>query len=119
MTAEGASIALPPAIAQALAGSEGRPITVGVRPEDLTLSPAGSAASIEGTVEVREPLGNEVLLHWQTPVGELVSRVPGQEAPPVGERTRLHVAYEKLHFFDPETEQALGRSTEPILARSS
>ena len=116
LAVEGTSLTLPPPIAQSLAGSVGRPITVGVRPEDLTLTSAGPDAVIEGVVEVREPLGNEVLLHWQTPVGELVSRVPGQVAPQVGERTRLHAAYDKLHFFDPDTELALGRAAEPVPA---
>jgi multiple sugar transport system ATP-binding protein len=114
LTAEGIQFTLPAAQAGTLAGAVGRPLTVGVRPEDLTLTASGPALEIAGTIEVREPLGNEVLLYWQTPVGGLVSRVPGQEAPEVGEQARLHVSPGKLHFFDPTTERALGEALEPV-----
>ena len=52
--------------------------------------------------------GSEVLVHWTTPVGTLLSRIPGQVAPGVGESRTLHFAPEKLHLFDSKTEQALG-----------
>ncbi len=57
---------------------------------------------------MREPLGNETLVHWKSPAGELVSRVPGQKAPEVGAQATLHCALDKLHLFDPQTEQSLG-----------
>jgi multiple sugar transport system ATP-binding protein len=82
-------------------------VIVGIRPEDLTLQPAGAGGVLPGRVEVREPLGNEVLLHWSTPAGTLISRVPGQVAPGEGESATLHFALDKLHLFDSETEHAL------------
>ena len=85
----------------------GRTVTLGIRPEDVTLSPAGPGVRVPAKVEVREPLGNEVLVHWTTPAGELLSRVPGQEAPQEGSSATLHFAYAKLHFFDPDTQLAL------------
>jgi len=98
---------LPEPVASILAPLAGGPVTVGVRPEDLTLETVGPGGGIPATVSVREPLGNEVLLHWETPLGPLVSRVPGQSAPAEGERAVLHFEHAKLHFFHPETEQAL------------
>ena len=107
LDASGVAIPLPPAIAARLESLGGREVTLGIRPEDLLLKPDGPGVTLPGTVEVREPLGNEMLLHWRTPVGELISRVPGQTAPAVGESAPLHFAYAKLHLFDPRTENAL------------
>jgi multiple sugar transport system ATP-binding protein len=112
VSANGVTFTLPADVAGPLSAGSGRAITLGVRPEDLTLAADGPAARIEGVVEVSEPLGSEVLLHWQTAVGELISRVPGQVAPAVGEKATLHAAFSKLHFFDPETERSL--AGEPV-----
>jgi len=103
----GIAILLPAEFAARLEGRRGKRVTVGLRPEDLTLAPVGVGSGIQARVEVREPLGNEVLVHWTTPAGELMSRVPGQDAPHEGESATLHFAYSKLHFFDPDTELAL------------
>jgi multiple sugar transport system ATP-binding protein len=110
LDANGVAITLPPEIAQRLESLRGRKVHLGIRPEDIALEPVGSGVTLEATVEVREPLGNEVLVHWATPVGELISRVPGQEAPRVGERAAIYFEYAKLHFFDPDTERAIDGS---------
>jgi multiple sugar transport system ATP-binding protein len=102
LEAGGVRIALPGA-----RGADGRPVVVGIRPEDLSLAALPAAGSVEARVEVREPLGNEVLVHWTSPFGALISRVPGQSAPAVGETARLHFAYDKVHLFDAESERAL------------
>jgi len=85
-------------------------VRVGLRPEDLTLTGGGSGGEIPARAEVLEPLGNEVLVHWRTPVGSLVSRVSGRPAPAVGEGLVLHYAFERLRFFDPDSGVALGRA---------
>jgi multiple sugar transport system ATP-binding protein len=100
-------VELPQSMAARLDPVRGGTVTVGVRPEDLTLNATPGAGVLDARVEVREPLGNEVLVHWKSPVGELLSRVPGNGAPPVGENARLHFAPERLHFFDPTSERAL------------
>jgi multiple sugar transport system ATP-binding protein len=107
LEAGGVSIALPPSMVARLASMDGKAVTVGVRPEDLSLAAGDPGGRIEAEVDVREPLGNETLLHWRSPIGTLISRVPGQEAPQVGERLGLHFPFAKLHFFDPESERAL------------
>ena len=91
-----------------LAARRGRPVTMGVRPEDLLADGAGAEGTIEATLDVREPLGNETLLYWSTPAGPLVSRLTGGgPAPEPGARGRLGFRYEKLRWFDPETRLAL------------
>ena len=98
---------LPPELSARVAALKGREVTVGVRPEDLVLQPVSGGGSVPGTVLVSEPLGSEVLVHWDTPVGPMVARVPGQHVPAVGERATLHFVFAKVHLFHPETEAAL------------
>ena len=91
----------------ALAGFRGKPVTIGVRPEDLSLRPAGEGGAIAARLEVREPLGNETLLHWSTDAGPLISRLAGERAPEIGATGTLHFAFDQLRWFDPQSEEAL------------
>ncbi|MBI5170574.1 MAG: sn-glycerol-3-phosphate ABC transporter ATP-binding protein UgpC [Candidatus Eisenbacteria bacterium] len=102
----GVTIALGEAQRAAVAPLKGKPVNVGIRPEDLHLEGVIGAA-IPATCEVREPLGNETLVHWKSPVGEIVSRVPGQSSPAVGAQATLQAPLEKLHLFDPTSELSL------------
>jgi multiple sugar transport system ATP-binding protein len=104
---DGVSILLPPELARRVQGQRGGAVTVGIRPEDLLLAPQGPGGRLDGQVELREPLGNEVLVHWRTLAGAVVSRVPGDAAPAVGVRASLHFAFARVHLFDPGTERAL------------
>ena len=107
LEAGGVRVALAGAAREAVSGHRGAAITVGIRPEDLHLEARPGAAALPATVEVCEPLGNETLVHWTWALGSLVSRVPGQVAPAVGDRATLHCPLEKLHLFDPKTERSL------------
>ncbi len=107
LDASGVKLPMPEPLRGAAAGLRGRPVNVGVRPEDLVLEPVPGGGAIPATVEVREPLGNETLVHWKSPVGEIVSRVPGQTAPAVGEKATLHCSLAKMHVFDPTNEHAI------------
>jgi multiple sugar transport system ATP-binding protein len=106
LEAAGTTIALGDAQRAALAGHRGQRIVVGIRPEDLHLEQQPGVA-LSATVEVVEPLGNETLVHWSSPIGSLVSRVPGQGAPAVGSRAMLHSSLAKLHLFDAASERSL------------
>ena len=107
LESNGFSLVLSAGLGARLAPYHGRPIQVGLRPEDLSPSAAGAQGGIPARVEVSEPLGNEVLVHWQTPVGTMISRVPGQQSPAVGAEARLQFAESKARFFDLETELAI------------
>jgi multiple sugar transport system ATP-binding protein len=106
LDAAGNRIALNDALRAVVAGRGGQAVVVGVRPEDLHLEPRPGAV-LPATVEVVEPLGNETIVHWKSPLGPLVSRVPGQAAPAVGSDAQLHCALEKLHLFDAASEASL------------
>lgn len=85
--------------------TEGRRITLGIRPEDLRPDPAG--AVIEGKVVVREPLGHETLIYVGTPAGEIIAKADGRTPPEVGETVHLGALAENMHVFDAETGEAL------------
>jgi multiple sugar transport system ATP-binding protein len=123
-------IALPSSVGWAhpeLARYAGSEVVVGVRPEALTL--ARREAGVAATVDLVEALGSDLLLHAELDApavpaaavngsGTLVvappehTRVTARVSPAVrpapGEQVRLALDAERLHFFDPGTERAIG-----------
>jgi sn-glycerol 3-phosphate transport system ATP-binding protein len=90
---------------------------LGVRPEDLVISadtlPGGLALDL--TVEAIERVGAETYVYGirsqhgdaptvsarpgELPPGEVIVRIPGTEAPVIGQRIRTTAPREKLHLF--------------------
>jgi ABC-type sugar transport system ATPase subunit len=71
-------------------------VSVGVRAEDLRLSPGGVGAQ----VDVVEHLGPEALVHLRVEMIELCARVEAREVPRTGERVSVAIDAERLHWFD-------------------
>ncbi|MGE5432562.1 MAG: ABC transporter ATP-binding protein [Syntrophomonadaceae bacterium] len=91
--------------------NSGRKVTLGIRPEDIqelngNTSPDNYEA-VEVTLEVVEPMGNEIFLYFQLGESQFVSRIPAREKPEVGSKIRLYFRREKFHFFDMENQLAL------------
>jgi multiple sugar transport system ATP-binding protein len=86
-------------------------IVVGVRPEDLRITRAGTGLGqslcIQATVESVEPVGNEVFLTVNFAGEERVCRVPPEDLPEPGQRVQLQYASERLRYFDAQTELRL------------
>ena len=85
-----------------------RAITLGVRPEHLSINAADRNSIGAAEIEVIEQLGSEIVL--ETRLGDstmTIARVDPQLPLAVGETVQLSVPSEQLHFFDPETEQAI------------
>jgi multiple sugar transport system ATP-binding protein len=86
----------------------GRDLLIGFRPEDLELDGPGSAAiRIPAKVDVVEYLGHEELLHAQSDGHEIVALVPSDERVQAGDDVTFAIQAEKLHVFDPESEERL------------
>jgi len=111
----------------------GREVVVGIRPEDIedaSLVPSANGSSVPVRITLAEALGSEVIAHF--PLGGEVKPVavagapdsPSLEAatdsgvlltarlsPRSGARSgqplRVSIDVERLHFFDPETDQAI------------
>jgi multiple sugar transport system ATP-binding protein len=98
--------------------SDGRPLIVGIRPEDFSLDGAqsGDGATISGVVDVVENLGNEQLVYVRLPgayvpeasetKGSTARLGAGARVSP-GERISLRVDTSRLHFFDPSSTLSL------------
>ena len=91
---------------------KGREVVVGIRPEHIGAAHEidwEPGASITGTIEILEPLGHEVIVHFQVQ-GETVSgRLRSHHAlPSPGDTITMQVKVDAMHLFDPKTEQRLG-----------
>ncbi|MGH7576461.1 MAG: ABC transporter ATP-binding protein [Longimicrobiales bacterium] len=89
---------------RALAQS-GAEIVLGVRPEDVTvMDKIDSAADTRLTLDLVEPMGNELFVYGSHGGQELVARIPPQPLPPEGDAVAVRFDVSKPHFFDAITE---------------
>jgi multiple sugar transport system ATP-binding protein len=118
----------------AVRGYANRRIVLGIRPEDLPMASDATAAAnsstLIGDVELVEALGSDLLIHFAidakhvevegaiedddstlTPVmlqrAQGVARIEPRSAVETGDRVRLCVNPIRLHFFDPESGDAI------------
>ncbi|HEY7369183.1 MAG TPA: sn-glycerol-3-phosphate ABC transporter ATP-binding protein UgpC [Thermoanaerobaculia bacterium] len=106
LDAKGFALPVAPSRRAAMASRVGGRIIAGIRPEDLTRA-AGASAAVSALVEVVEPLGDEVIVHARAGEMLLVSKLPPDHVPDVGDRLDLAIEPERLHLFDAETEQRI------------
>jgi multiple sugar transport system ATP-binding protein len=107
---------------------EGRRLILGVRPEDIEDAAFGDGERLSAVVDIREDMGSEVYVHFDPGArmvpGEDVKAAVGEDAAEVkssawvarldrdtaaAERERIELAIDndRLHFFDPETGEAI------------
>jgi multiple sugar transport system ATP-binding protein len=130
------TIALPPQTVDGLPGLKkyaGRPLVVGIRPEDLFAPHAESAGAVlYGDVHLVEALGAEILVHFrldapivsledtsvsdegdqilvsdQTALSECVARIEPRHSVKAGDRFAFNLSVDRLEFFDLETGLAI------------
>ncbi len=82
-----------------------RKVMLGIRPEDL--EPVEGPALISGSVNVREPLGHETLIHVGTAHGDIIAKADGRTPPDLGKTVNLGAEAQNIHVFDPESGAAL------------
>jgi multiple sugar transport system ATP-binding protein len=95
--------------AKAAQENRGRDLVIGFRPEDLRIDgqPGSGAVQIPAKIDVVEYLGHEELIHAQSEGHEVVALVPADQKVQSGDEVTFAIPSEKLHVFDPETEQTL------------
>jgi multiple sugar transport system ATP-binding protein len=112
----------------ALPRFEGRRLILGVRPEDIEDAAFGEGERLSAVVDIREDMGSEVFVHFDAGArmvpGEDVKAAVGEEAAEVKSSAwvarldrdttaveqqpiELTVDTNRLHFFDPETGDAI------------
>lgn len=98
---------LSPVLRQKLDKASNENIVVGIRPEDMSIKPQSSNGAWDAQVHVVEPLGDRNI--YDVNVGSARLRV---KAPPTlinepGARVWVEVNRDRIHFFDPKSDQAL------------
>ena len=105
------SLPLSAAFGAAARDGGGRPVIVGIRPEDIDEYRGNhdAAAMISADVVTVEPLGAETLLTLRLPGidSEIVARVGRTSMASVGERIDLKFDLHSIHLFDSETGNVL------------
>ena len=114
-----------------IAAYKNRAVVVGIRPEYLTPVQTYGEAVLNSRVDLVEPLGSELLVHFAIDAkriqaegilddtgdefgsgrlelqGEGVARLDPRLSVKVGDRLRLSVDTSRIHFFDPSTGKAI------------
>jgi multiple sugar transport system ATP-binding protein len=107
LSGEAFTLPVPPALASRVSGFEGRGLLVGIRPESLSLSEFGAAAStsagVAATVEFVETLGHDMIIHTRMGDRALLAKCAARRPPAVGEVVRLAVALSEISLFDAQT----------------
>jgi multiple sugar transport system ATP-binding protein len=91
----------------------GQRVTLGIRPEDFQLAPAGEPG-IEVTPDVIEPLGSDTLVFFTLEGNEAVARLaPRELGAGRPERLRLKPDLARLHLFSASDGRALSGMPAP------
>jgi multiple sugar transport system ATP-binding protein len=111
LAASKVSLPLPEKLRAATAGTDGRKVVAGIRPEnvgDASMQTRGETARIPGEVEIVEPLGHEVIVHARVGDDLLVAKTDPHHTPKMGAPIELVLELDALHLFDATTEGRLG-----------
>jgi len=89
----------------------GKPVILGIRPEDiydkLFVSEAPPENIVRVNCEVYEPMGSEVYLYLNTGKHTFIARVGAHDRPQVNQDMDLVFDMSKVHFFDKDTEETI------------
>jgi multiple sugar transport system ATP-binding protein len=87
----------------------GSQLEIGFRPEDLEVAngTGDGAVQFPAKVDVVEYLGNQELLHADAEGNEIVALVSSDRNVQVGDNIDFTIPGDKLHLFDPETQESL------------
>jgi len=107
----GLDLPIPKKKQKMLAKYHGKSICLGIRPEHITRRQRpGRGVSISASVEVVEPMGNEIYVHFSLGGNgrPSIARIDTSTKPAVGKSLDFSVDMEQAHYFDTETEKAIG-----------
>lgn len=97
-------ILLPDRLSSVVARLAGKPVTFGIRPEDLfdlEHYPGGPSDNVvRATANVVEPLGNEMIIYFSTRKNEFIGKFDAHHRIEMGQEMNLAVNMDKIHLFD-------------------
>ena len=89
----------------------GQNVFLGIRPENVQMAGKGvkSGTKVKVTVEVVEPMGNEIFVHFTTTKtgNQHVARVSSTKEPAAGKPLDLLFDMAQVHFFDYQSEKII------------
>jgi ABC-type sugar transport system ATPase subunit len=103
---DGLTLELPDGIQAKLAGDGTAQATLGIRPEDLTLGPAGQG-QVTGEVYIVEPMGREQVVDARFGERALQVIAPPSFGGQIGEHVGIGFNPKRLHLFDPTSGERL------------
>ena len=105
------ALTVPKSMEEKLKAHSATRVTLGIRPEHIHAHKPADVASIApftASVEVVEPVGNEVFVYFSTGAdAQYVARLATDTPPAVGKPFQLLFDTSKIHFFDNQTEKTL------------
>src|SRR5256714_8996861 len=103
-------INLPQRVASRLSGAKGKAITMGIRPEDVTIvaGPAAAAPTASARLVLTASLGNLTCVYASAGKHDVTARVSPQSLPPIGSRIYLGFDLAEAHFFDAASGDRIG-----------
>ncbi|HZK78243.1 MAG TPA: sn-glycerol-3-phosphate ABC transporter ATP-binding protein UgpC [Gemmatimonadaceae bacterium] len=120
---EGAfTLQIPPDLAVRVQHIKGKPVVLGIRPEDVSVAPPAGPALFAGEstivdppvlaparLDIVEALGNEVFVYATVGPFTITARVSPQPLPAPGEPVTIAFDLAKAHFFDEQTGDRAGQ----------
>ncbi len=105
----GVDVPLNAAKAKALidGGYNGKKVTVGIRPENISDNVEGAKAVFDSKISVYELLGAEVFLYFNIGDTPMTARVAPNTTARPGDEVKFAFNTEKIHLFDKETEKTI------------
>jgi multiple sugar transport system ATP-binding protein len=107
LVGEGVRLALPDRQEWDLAAYVGRPVTLGIRPEDISVGTEAAGGedlnAVDFQLDVVEPMGHEVVLYASLGSYNIVARIAPQPLPEPGQVVTLVFDPARYHLFDGET----------------
>ncbi len=86
----------------------GKPVVMGIRPEDIYDATYSSMAeapqNITALCDLVEPMGNEFIVFLTTPKSKITARFDPKKLPKINTNLEITFDMKKAHFFDSETE---------------
>jgi multiple sugar transport system ATP-binding protein len=116
------TFAVPASLAERIQSLEGRPLTLGIRPEDVSVAIESGPTIFLGEstivhppitapacLDLVEALGNEVFVYATVGAHSITARVAPQPLPSLGKPITLAFDLAKAHLFDRESGDRVGK----------
>ena len=116
------TVDLPPSLVERMEGFEGKSVTLGIRPEDVSVVPESGPPLFLGEstivnppitaparLDLVEALGNEVFVYATLGSHSITARIAPRPLPRLGEPITLAFDLAKSHFFDRTSGERIGK----------